>query len=39
MGEAAEWIEDKEKQIELANKIFEEKLSVRETERLVKNIL
>lgn len=32
-------IEDSEKQIELANKIFEEKLSVRETERLVKNIL
>ena len=32
-------IEDSNKQIELANKIFEEKLSVRETERLVKNIL
>ena len=32
-------IEDKEKQIELATKIFDEKLSVRETERLVKNIL
>ncbi len=31
-------IEDKEKQIEIANKIFEEKLSVRETERLVKSI-
>ena len=32
-------IEDKEKQIELANKIFDEKLSVRETEKLVKSIL
>ena len=32
-------IEDKEKQIELANEIFEKRLSVRETERLVKNIL
>ena len=32
-------IEDKEKQIELATKIFDEKLSVRETERLVKNTL
>ena len=32
-------IEDKEKQIELATKIFDEKLSVRETERLVKSIL
>ncbi len=32
-------IEDKDKQIELATKIFDEKLSVRETERLVKNIL
>ena len=32
-------IEDKETQIELANKIFDEKLSVRETEKLVKNIL
>lgn len=29
-------IEDKDKQINLANKIFEEKLSVRETEKLVK---
>ena len=32
-------IEDKEKQIELATKIFDEKLSVRETERMVKSIL
>ena len=32
-------IEDKEKQIELATKIFDEKLSVRETESLVKSIL
>ncbi len=32
-------IEDKEKQLMLANKIFDEKLSVRETEKLVKNIL
>ena len=32
-------IEDKEKQIELATRIFDEKLSVRETERLVKSIL
>ena len=32
-------IEDADKQIELANEIFEKRLSVRETERLVKNIL
>ena len=32
-------IEDKEKQIELATKIFDEKLSVRETESMVKSIL
>lgn len=32
-------IEDKDKQIELANEIFEKRLSVREVERLVKNIL
>ena len=32
-------IEDKDKQIELATKIFDEKLSVRETESLVKSIL
>ena len=32
-------IEDKEKQILLANKIFDEKLSVRETEKLVKAIV
>lgn len=32
-------IEDKEKQIEIANRVFDEKLSVRETERLVKSVL
>lgn len=32
-------IEDKDKQIELANRVFDEKLSVRETERLVKGVL
>ena len=32
-------IEDKEKQIEIATKIFDEHLSVRETERLVKSIM
>jgi len=31
-------IDDKEQQYELANKIFDEKLSVRETEKLVKDI-
>ena len=31
-------IEDKEKQYEVAQKIFDEKLSVRDTEKLVKNI-
>ena len=30
-------VEDKEQQYTLANKIFDEKLSVRETERLMKN--
>ncbi len=32
-------IDDKEKQLLLANKIFDEKLSVRETEKLVKDVL
>lgn len=32
-------IEDKEMQVSIANKIFDEKLSVRETEKLVKGIL
>lgn len=32
-------IEDKEKQIQIANKIFENRLSVRETEKLVKDML
>lgn len=32
-------IEDKELQVELAGKIFDEKLSVRETEKLVKQVL
>lgn len=31
-------VEDKEQQYNLANKIFDEKLSVRETERLMKNL-
>ena len=31
-------IDDKEQQYDLANKIFDEKLSVRETEKLVKEI-
>ena len=32
-------IEDKDRQISLANQIFDEKLSVRETERLVKSVV
>jgi ParB family chromosome partitioning protein len=32
-------IEDKEKQFNIANKVFDEKLSVRETEKLVKQIM
>ena len=31
-------IEDEEQQITLAQKVFDEKLSVRETEKLVKNL-
>ncbi len=37
-GRALLAIEDEEKQIELASKIFDERLSVRDTEKLVKNI-
>lgn len=32
-------ITDRDTQIQIANKIFDEKLSVRETEKLVKSIL
>lgn len=38
-GRALLAVEDKEKQYELACKIFDEKLSVRETEKLVKKLL